>query len=197
MEVKDIFELRKLGRVEEAYEAVKPMYAAHQGHYTTLAMFWTASDVLKLRVAQNRADEALKIFQALCRLYPNLDDEDRRGNSAILKHALRLKRVLADGFSIIDFLSNWGFDTLSPADWMAVKRDDFTLPSTAQRLIDGVITELKQLPVPETALKVVPILRTALARDAQDKRHLELKRLVYNIGEGNGRSPQPEADGRA
>lgn len=70
MEVKDIFELRKQGRIEEAYEAIRPMYAAHQGHYTTIAMFWTASDVLKLRVSQNRVDEAAKIFQALCRCIP-------------------------------------------------------------------------------------------------------------------------------
>ena len=54
MEVKDVFELRKQGRIEEAYEAIRPMYAAHQGHYTTIAMFWTASDMFKLRVSQNR-----------------------------------------------------------------------------------------------------------------------------------------------
>ena len=174
MEVKDIFELRKQGRIEEAYEAIRPMYAAHQGHYTTIAMFWTASDVLKLRVSQNRVDEAAKIFQALCRLYPNLDDKDRRGNSAMLRHALRLKRGMGDGFSMIDFLSSWGFDTLSPADWMVEKNEERVFPSTAQRLLDSVIYELKQQPSPEQALKVVPILRAALAHDAQDVRHLQL-----------------------
>lgn len=184
MEVKDIFELRKQGRIEEAYEAIRPMYAAHQGHYTTIAMFWTASDVLKLRVSQNRVDEAAKIFQALCRLYPNLDDKDRRGNSAMLRHALRLKRGMGDGFSMIDFLSSWGFDTLSPADWMVEKNEERVFPSTAQRLLDSVIYELKQQPSPEQALKVVPILRAALAHDAQDVRHLQLKELVSKIGKG-------------
>lgn len=39
MTVKEIFELRKQGRIEEAYEAIRPMYAAHRGRYTTLCMF--------------------------------------------------------------------------------------------------------------------------------------------------------------
>ena len=34
---------------------------------------------------------------------PNLDDKDRRGNSAILRHALRLKNVLKGEFTMIDF----------------------------------------------------------------------------------------------
>ena len=50
MKVKEIFDLWKQGRIEEAYEAIRPMYAAHKGRYTTLCMFWTASDVLKLRL---------------------------------------------------------------------------------------------------------------------------------------------------
>ena len=188
MEVKDIFELRKQGRIEEAYEAIRPMYAAHQGHYTTIAMFWTASDVLKLRVSQNRVDEATKIFQALCRLYPNLDDKDRRGNSAMLRHALRLKRTMGGTFSMIDFLSSWGFESLSPADWMVEKNDERTFPSTAQRLLDYVVYELEQLPTPELALKTVPILRAALSHDPRDSRHLKLKELVYRIGKA---PPQP------
>ena len=49
MEVKDIFELRKQGKIEEAYNAIRPMYAAHKGHYTTIAMFWIGVDVMRLR----------------------------------------------------------------------------------------------------------------------------------------------------
>ena len=43
MTVKEVFELRKQGKIEEAYEAIRPMFAVHQGKYTTLCMFWTAS----------------------------------------------------------------------------------------------------------------------------------------------------------
>ena len=52
MTVKEVFELRKQGRIEEAYEAIKPMYAVHQGKYTTLCMFWTASNILKKSIQE-------------------------------------------------------------------------------------------------------------------------------------------------
>ena len=48
--VKDVFALRKQGKIEEAYDAIRPMYAVHKGKYTTLCMFWTAADVFKLLV---------------------------------------------------------------------------------------------------------------------------------------------------
>ena len=73
MTVKEIFELRKQGRIEEAYDAIRPMYAAHRGRYTTLCMFWTAADVFKLRLDQNRYDEAEKILEALKRMLPNVE----------------------------------------------------------------------------------------------------------------------------
>ena len=73
MTVKEIFELRKQGRIEEAYEAIRPMYAAHRGRYTTLCMFWTAADVFKLRLDQGRTDEAEKILEALKRILPNVE----------------------------------------------------------------------------------------------------------------------------
>lgn len=49
MEVSDVLRLRKQGRIEEAYEAIKPMYAVHKGHYTTIAMFWVGVDMMRLR----------------------------------------------------------------------------------------------------------------------------------------------------
>lgn len=73
MTVKEVFELRKQGRIEEAYDAIRPMYAAHRGRYTTLCMFWTAADVFKLRLDQNRYDEAEKILEALKRMLPNVE----------------------------------------------------------------------------------------------------------------------------
>ena len=73
MTVKEIFELRKQGRIEEAYDAIRPMYAAHRGRYTTLCMFWTAADVFKLRLDQGRTDEAAKILEALKRILPRVE----------------------------------------------------------------------------------------------------------------------------
>ena len=76
MTVKEIFALRKQGKIEEAYEAIRARYATYRGKYTTLCMFWTAADVFKLRVQQKRFYEATKIFQALRRVLPNIDDKD-------------------------------------------------------------------------------------------------------------------------
>ena len=76
MTVKDIFDLRKQGKVEEAYEAIRPMYAVHKGYYTSLCMYLTARDVLLLRLDQGRTIEAQKIYEALKRLIPSIEDKD-------------------------------------------------------------------------------------------------------------------------
>ena len=74
MNVRDIFALRKQGKVEEAYEAIRPIYKEHKGRFTTLCMFWTACDVFKLRLEQKRVDEAVKIYEALRRLLPRIEE---------------------------------------------------------------------------------------------------------------------------
>ena len=66
--------MRKQGRIEEAYDAIRPMYAQHKGRYTTLCMFWTAADVFKLRLEQGRTGEAEKIYRALLRLLPHVEE---------------------------------------------------------------------------------------------------------------------------
>ena len=72
--VKEIFDLRKQGKIEEAYDAIRPMYTTHKGRYTTLCMFWTAADVLKLRLQQGRTEEAEKIYKALQRMLPRVEE---------------------------------------------------------------------------------------------------------------------------
>ena len=78
MTVKDVFDLRRQGRIEDAYEAIRPMYATHKGCYTTLCMFWTASDVFKLRMDEGRTDEAEKICLALQRMLPRVQEIERQ-----------------------------------------------------------------------------------------------------------------------
>lgn len=68
--------MRKQGRIEEAYEAIRPMYRVHKGYYTSLCMYHCAKDVFHLRLAEGRLDEASKIYQALERLVPFIDDRD-------------------------------------------------------------------------------------------------------------------------
>ena len=76
MTAKEIFELRKQGHKEEAYEAARSLYAVAKSPYVSLAMFWTAVDILRSRVSEGRIDEAEKIFLALERLLPTVPDED-------------------------------------------------------------------------------------------------------------------------
>ena len=76
MTVRDVFELRKLGRIEEAYDVIRPLYANDKGPYTSLAMFWTTTDILKKRLNEERIDEAEKIFAALERMLPNVPDKE-------------------------------------------------------------------------------------------------------------------------
>ena len=76
MTVKEVFDLRKQGRIEEAYEAIRPMYRVHKGHYTSLCMYLCARDVFNIRLAEGCIDEASKIYQALQRLVPFIGDKD-------------------------------------------------------------------------------------------------------------------------
>ena len=76
MTVKEIFDLRKQGRIEEAYEAIRPMYRVHKGRYTSLCMYLCARDVFNIRLAEGCIDEASKIYQALQRLVPFIGDKD-------------------------------------------------------------------------------------------------------------------------
>ena len=84
MTVKEIFELRKEGRVEEAYNAILPMYKVHHGKYTSLAMFWCAVDMMNLLLGKvvdssenslAALSQAEKIYLSLQRLAPKLYDE--------------------------------------------------------------------------------------------------------------------------
>ena len=104
MKVKEIFDLRKQGKIEEAYEAIKARYANYRGHYTTLCMFWTASDVFKKRLAEGRTEEARKIFLVLQRLVPFLSDRDGRVTAFMQYASSRLES--AQRFSRCDVPSS-------------------------------------------------------------------------------------------
>lgn len=92
MTVKEVFELRRAGKVEEAYDAILPMYKVHHGKYTTLAMFWCAVDKINLlltRVVGSDEEsltslaEAERILMSVERLYPKMYDDQGSGRQAI------------------------------------------------------------------------------------------------------------------
>jgi hypothetical protein len=102
MTVKEIFELRKEGRVEEAYNAILPMYRVHHGKYTSLAMFWCAVDMMNLLLgkAVDQSEESLsalaeaeKIYLSLQRLAPKLYDESGACAKAVENLGVALSAV--------------------------------------------------------------------------------------------------------
>lgn len=74
--IQEIFEMRKAGKVVEAYNEALQMYHAHHGHYTTLCMFWTAVDMCVYCSERDDMRQAIAIYRALVRLYPSLQDVD-------------------------------------------------------------------------------------------------------------------------
>jgi len=103
MTIKEVFGLRNQGRKEEAYEAAKAIYATDKSPYASTAMFWTAVDILKMRVNEDKMDEAKKIYMALERLLLNVKDEKGWMHDAMKKYQILLergesrKRLLNDG----------------------------------------------------------------------------------------------------
>ena len=76
MTAKEIFDLRKQGRKEEAYQEARLLYVTDKSRYASAAMFWTAVDILRSRVNEGKTEEAKKILTALERLQPNVPDKD-------------------------------------------------------------------------------------------------------------------------
>lgn len=186
MTVKEVFELRKQGKIEEAYEAIRPMYAVHQGKYTTLCMFWTASDILKKRILEQRLDEAEKIFKALLRVLPNIEDKDGRALSSILYEAVTLDKEIRD-FSMLDFVSQLNVEQLSDEDWKTITAPavdgtpSHPIPSVAQQLLTCAFHEIQEDPTVDNALKAMPLLQEAMRRYPRNKNCQRYMAVVYRI----------------
>ena len=111
MTVNEIFTLRNLGKTEEAYEAARQVYAVNKSPYASAVMFWTAVDMLKMRMGEGRKDEAGKIYMALGRLMDNVKDEKGWMHDAMRKCQSLMERrendILADGPEHIQ-MGAWG-----------------------------------------------------------------------------------------
>ena len=102
MTVNDVFGLRNQGLKEEAYEAARAIYAVDKSPYASAAMFWTAVDMLRVRLGEDRTDEARKIYLALERLMTGLKDEKGYMHDtlqsclALMENREKLSRRLSD-----------------------------------------------------------------------------------------------------
>ena len=201
MTVKEVFDLRKQGKIEEAYEAIRPMYAVHQGHYTTLCMFWTASDILRKRIKEHRFEEAGKILKALLRILPNIEDSDGKARSSILHAAVALDKEDRN-FCVLDFVEQLKVEQLSDEDWKTLASPAtpttpiHPIPSVAQQLLTCAFHEIqeqkdgdfmtKKAPLSHeevlaSCLKVIPLLQEAMRRNPRDKRGQRYMAVVYAI----------------
>lgn len=100
MTVKEVFELRRQGHIEEAYNAILPRYRVHHGKYTSLAMFWCAADMMNLLLSRAvdttetslfSLQEAEKIYLSLQRLCSKIPDESGACRQTMLNLGESLK----------------------------------------------------------------------------------------------------------
>lgn len=180
MDVKDVFELRRQGRTEDAYAAILPLYAAHKGHYTTIAMFWVGVDMMRLRYQQRRLEEAYKIFKSLMRLYPTMKDTDLKGQSAMMRAAIQVFEH-NNSFSILDFITHWNITRLTDDDWKGTQHEGFVTPSTGMRIVGKVFKEVAANPTVDMALRAAPILAEALKHSPCNRDNQRYKAIIYQI----------------
>ena len=180
MDVKDVFELRRQGRTEDAYAAILPLYAAHKGHYTTIAMFWVGVDMMRLRYQQRRLEEAYKIFKSLMRLYPTMKDTDLKGQSAMMRAAIQVFEH-NNSFSILDFITHWDITRLTDDDWKGTQHEGFMTPSTGMGIVGKVFKEVAANPTVDMALRAAPILAEALKHSPYNRDNQRYKAIIYQI----------------
>jgi len=180
MDVKDVFELRRQGRTEDAYAAILPLYAAHKGHYTTIAMFWVGVDMMRLRYQQRRLEEAYKIFKSLMRPYPTMKDTDLKGQSAMMRAAIQVFEH-NNSFSILDFITHWNITRLTDDDWKGTQHEGFVTPSTGMRIVGKVFKEVAANPTVDMALRAAPILAEALKHSPYNRDNQRYKAIIYQI----------------
>lgn len=154
--IQDIFEMRKNGQFEQAYAAVLPMYKEHHGHYTTLCMFWTATDVMRLRIEAGRCQEAEQILASLLHLYPNLQDKDYCAARTLNRLALllatkeqELRKQRQDSeqpsftFSLLNYMLDFGLNFMSEEDWQATEWNGHIVPSVGTKIISRIFHEVE------------------------------------------------------
>jgi len=94
MTTHDVFRLRKQGHIEQAYQAIRQIYASDKSPEAAKAMFWTAVDVLRNRVEEGNMAEAEKILLALQRMMPFLPDRNGWAEEAFSRCQLLLANHL-------------------------------------------------------------------------------------------------------
>ena len=72
----EIFEMRKQGRLADAFYSVLPLYGKYGGHYTTLCYFWTSLDYARQLARSGNKIAAAYIIQHAESVIDKLQDKD-------------------------------------------------------------------------------------------------------------------------
>lgn len=169
MEVRDIFAMRKEeGKAEDAYRAISEIFATHQGPHTNLCMFWCASDLLRQRVKEKNKDQARRLLGQMVRVYPTINDDNRRAARAISRAALEMDKLTAD-FNLVYFMP-W-FKQLTDEDWQPTVIDGHSVPSLGQQIVNHL---MRNIGTRDAAYieQVTDIFRLALQKQPRYKENL-------------------------
>lgn len=178
MTVKEVFELRKQGRVEEAFQTIVPMYKVHHGHYTTICMFWCGADMAKLHLERKEPQQAARIMASLQHLYPTLEDKDRSAHQALLNLAIELAKTETEGFSFSQFMDWWGTDNLTDDDWKAGESNSHPLPARGQKIATLLFHEARRTDSEETKKKVLTFIEQTLQHLPRNRNLQRAKALL-------------------
>lgn len=207
--IQDIFEMRKNGQFEQAYAAVLPMYRVHHGHYTTLCMFWTATDVMRLRIEAGKCREAEQIMASLRHLYPNLQDKDMSAARTLNRLALllatkeqemvRMRRMGGNGegeklawevepekmqFSLLDYMKDFGNQYMAEDDWQASEWNGHVVPSMGTKIVSRIFHEVAEITSVERLEDALEMVQAGLQHAPRNKHLLRYEaNLIYRLGD--------------
>lgn len=168
MEVRDIFAMRKEGKVVEAYRAISEIYAVHQGPHTNLCMFWCANDLLKLRAKEKNVKEARRLLGQMVKLYSTIKDDDHKAARAISKGALAMDKMV-ENFNLVYFMEM--FDKLTDEDWKPYVVNNHQVPSLGQQIVNHLLKDIQKRDV-DYINKVMALFRIAMQKAPHYKLNL-------------------------
>lgn len=177
--MKELLELRRKGRIEEAYQGISRIYSKTKTPYTALALFWGADDMFRLRMKQGNTDAARHLLYEIIKVYPFINDNDLRVNRKIAVNALALDKALTD-FNLAYFLPY--FFRLPPRDWQEYPAKGYMVPSVGQQAANRLMARIPTCDE-EYIQKVLPFFRFALSKNPANRDNLRhLAQLYARVG---------------
>ena len=109
MTVKEIYTLCDHGQTEEAYDAIRDLYATDKSPYVATCMFWVANKILTRRIVEKRVEEADKIVRAMERVLVRMSDREGKAREALQRQQQRLEATQYPSAYHLE-LGKWGED---------------------------------------------------------------------------------------